>query len=370
MAPRASSNLDLGTNDALGALLVSALADATDSHVVPRQSDSQAPRRSAPDLRLSLGGSHRDAVAMAVVFLRHAYPRDIREAVWRLDAYKQSAPSAAEPILLVAAESLSAGAKDLLRKRGVAYFERNGTLFLRWRNWLVNIERPTVATARRGDAFALFTEARELVVHALLRHGSEWLTGTALADLAGTSSYTCSVVLQELEKREWCETSGAGQTLRRRLVEPRQLLDAWAQHWIQRKETRSRWYYLPTSSVPLIEQLCQSIAGAGVSMPWALTGAAPANAISPLLTSVEVVDLVVPPGQTEPLARALKAKPAEMGANLSIVERSGAGMQFLEFHGECQMPFTSPFVMYMDLLDGRGRNKELARALRETLKET
>lgn len=347
-----------------------ALAEATGCSVAQRQQEKGHDEgASSPDVLLTLNGGSEETATVAVVALRHAYPRDIREAVWTLDEYRLSMPAGAEPILLIAAETISPGARELLRKRGIAYFERSGTLYLRWRTWLVNIERPATAIPRGGDTLALFTDAREMVIHTLLRHTKQWLTGTELADLANTSSYTCSMVLKELERREWCETRGAGKTLRRRLVRPRQLLDAWAQHWIQRKETRSRWYYLPSGSVSLIQQVTQAIERTGVTSPWALTGAAPANVIAPLLTNIDVVDVVVPPGQTEAIVRALKAKPAEKGANVSIVERGGAGMQFLEFNKACQAYLSSPFVMYMDLLDGRGRNKELAQAMREKLME-
>lgn len=364
--PRAGG-LGPSRDTSLRALLISALEDSTQCKVVEEPQGELGPGLASPDLALALKRGNRRDASVAAVFLRHAYPRDIRAALWTLDGYKRALPADADPILLVAADSLSPGSKQLLRERGVAYFERAGTLFVRWRHWLVNIERPPSEAPPHSDAFALFTDAREKVIHALLKHGGKWLTGTDLAELSGTSSYTCSVVLNELEKREWCETTGAGQTLRRRLVEPQQLLDAWSQHWIQRKETRSHWYYLPTGSAPVMEQVCECIGKADVSLPWAFTGAAPANILAPLLTSVDVVTLAVPPGGTETIARALKAKPAEKGANVTIVERRGAGMQFLDSHGGRRAPFTSPFVMFMDLLDGRGRNKELAEALREKL---
>jgi hypothetical protein len=297
--------------------------------------------------------------------LRHAYPRDIREAVWKLDEYKLASRQEGL-ITLVAAESLSPGARDLLRKRGIGYFERNGNLYLRWRQWLINIQRPEKASARKGIT-ALFTDSREMVVHALLMHRKEWLTGSELAQMAHTSSYTCSVVLQELERREWCESSGAGRTLRRQLTKPRQLLDAWAEHWTKRKEQRSRWYVFAERPNLLLMQLTRQIDQAGVSFDWAFTGTAAANVYAPLLTSVDTAEIIVKPGHAEQLAKTLHLKPADKGANVTLVERDGASLLFRDAHPEYPSYFASPFILYLDLLDGRGRNKELAQHVLEKL---
>jgi hypothetical protein len=286
--------------------------------------------------------------------------------VWQLEEYKLGTDRRQSLITLVAAESLSPGAKDLLRKGGIGYFERNGTLYLRRRMWLINIERPGSAAAKK-ETTALFTDAREMVVHALLKHRNEWLTGGELAEMTQTSSYTCSVVLQELERREWCESSGAGRTLRRRLTKPGQLLDAWAQQWTQRKEPRSRWYVFTNDPGALLTHLTYQIDKAGISFPWAFSGTAAANIFAPLLTSVDTAEIIVPPGHAEQLAKVLHLKPADKGANVTLVERDGASLLFRDLHPEYPSYFASPFMLYLDLLDGRGRNKELAQHVREKL---
>lgn len=342
-----------------------ALAEATNGQVVDRRAELQIDEKHRLDLFLTLlvGG---DSVDIAVETLRHAYPRDIRQVVWQLEEYKLATNRQQSLITLVAAESLSPGAKDLLRKRGIGYFERNGSLYLRWRRWLIYIERPGRVSAKK-EATALFTDSREMVVHALLKHRNEWLTGGELAEMAHTSSYTCSVVLQELERREWCESRGAGRTLRRRLIKPGPLLDAWAEQWTQRKEPRSRWYVLPNHPSALLTELTYQIDKAGISFPWAFSGTAAANIFAPLLTSVDVAEIIVPPGHTELLAKALHLKPADKGANVTMVERDGTSLLFRDIHPEYPSYFASPFILYLDLLDGRGRNKELAQHVREQL---
>ncbi|CAI8694437.1 type IV toxin-antitoxin system AbiEi family antitoxin [Burkholderia sp. IT-111MI5] len=349
--------------------LCAALAEATDGQIVTRQAEQPTGDGLRLDLLITLlaGGKSAD---IAVETLRHAYPRDIREAIWRLDEYKLASERPQDLLTMVAAESLSPGARDMLRKRGIGYFERNGNLFLRWRNWFINIERPEQASARKAVT-ALFTDAREMVVHALLEHRNEWITGGDLAYMTKSSSYTCSVVLQELERREWCESVGAGRTIRRRLIRPRQLLDAWAEHWTKREEQRTRWYSFADRPEVLLTHLSHKLSKSGVSFDYAFTGTAAANLYAPLLTSVDTAEIIVSPGHAEQLAKTLQLKPADKGANVTLVERTGASLLFRDLRGvrpdEYPSYFASPFILYLDLLDGRGRNKELAQHVLERL---
>ncbi len=345
--------------------LCAALEEATDSQIMARGNEQLLDQADGPDLILTLFTGD-ESVDIAVELLRHAYPRDIRGAVWKLEDFKLSSDHPQSLIALVAAESLSPGAKDVLRKRGIGYFERNGSLYLRWRQWLINIERPRTVPSKKESA-TLFTDAREKVVHALLMHRGKWLTGGELAELAQTSTYTCSKVLKELERREWCESSGAGPTLRRRLIKPGQLLDAWAEQWGRREDPRSRWYVFPRQPNALLMQLTHQIEKAVVDFPWAFTGAAAANIFAPLLTSVDTADIMVPPGYAEQLAKFLELKPVDRGGNVTLIERDGAGLLFRDLHPEYPSYFASPLILYLDLLDGRGRNKELAQHIREKL---
>ena len=306
-------------------------------------------------------------LVLAIEFKRSAYPRDVRLAVERLRAYQQSlaADSPLLPVLpLVAAEHLSDGSRGRLRQAGVNYFDSTGTLFFKHSTWVVDIERASKsAPARRIGS--IFAGAREQVVHAMLHHwsrtrGDAYVSGAELAQLAATSAYTVSKTMQEMERHDWVQTQGSGPTQRRRLREPAALLDAWAEAWSRRSEARSRWYgYAPEGVVRPIADALVDHAG------WALTGAAAANILVPHLSRVDRATFIVPPHCSEDWADELKLKRADQGANVVFIEREGAALLFVdEPRDRPGLYLASPFVQYLDLLDGVGRNKELALELR------
>lgn len=347
-------------------LVRQALADAIDGDVQVAARSTIIPS-GQPDGLLKIDWAGEPAF-VAIAVIRIAYPRDIHGVVWHLDglALRPENAKSGTLIKLVAAEHLSPGAKSTLKAKGYAFFERSGSLFLRTEKMLINVERPSTSPPRPGS-IDLFTEAREGTVHGLLKNAFQWMAGADLAKQSQTSTYTCSVVLQELERREWCETQGAGRTKRRRLIHPGLLLDAWAAHWQQRGVSRIRGYVFVQHPRMLIDRLADLVREAGVDFPWAFTGAAAANIYAPLLTSVDSAEIIVPPGHAATLGTALNMKPAPKGGNVTIIERGGSSLQFREFHSFYSAYFASPYIQYLDLLDGRGRNKELAGHLREKL---
>ncbi|WP_236079241.1 hypothetical protein [Pseudomonas aeruginosa] len=343
-----------------------ALTEAFDRDV-QLATDSPFMTSGRPDGVLELDWDGKPVV-VAVEVIRTAYPRDIHGVVWRLGelALCPGTAKTGTLIKLVAAEHLSPGAKSTLKNNGYAFFERSGSLFLRTEELLINIERPSKSPARL-HAVDVFTEAREAAVHGLLQNAFRWMAGADLAEQSQTSTYTCSIVLQELERRQWCETQGSGRTKRRRLIQPDLLLDDWAAHWQKTGVSRSRGYVFVENPRLLIDRLTDLVKESGVNFPWAFTGAAAANLYAPLLTSVDSAEIIVPPGHAVILGAALKMKPAPKGSNVTIIERGGTSLQFRERHELYPGYFASPYIQYLDLLDGRGRNKELAIHLREKL---
>lgn len=352
--------------------LVAALLQATGGKIVAMHPNA---RFGAQRLDLSLKlkipveGQSPLAMTLAIEIVRQAYPRDISAAMWRLQQALASLSKDSPPIIpMIAAQSLSPGAKDLLRENKVAYFDLQGTLSLRWRHWIIDVQQtaaPATPKPLRGQ-IGLFTDARACVIHALMLSKRRWLGVNEVAEAAQVSAYTCSTVLQELERREWCEAEGRGPSLRRRLVKPNALLDAWAEAWQRRKDERSHWYLFAQRQDDLLKDLANRLARRPSTIAWAFTGAAPANEIAPHLTSVTGVEVIVPRGFGETFAKEMKLEHADKGYNVTFVERDPASLLFREKQPDGAM-FASPVVLYLDLLNGRGRNKELALHLREKL---
>lgn len=349
--------------------LIKSLTDAigTDAAIhtvsVPEPDASET---SALDDAISIK-MQNSVLTIHVEIVSSGYPRDIRNAVRRLNLRKNVHRHPGDIIGMVAAQSLSPGSKRELKESGFAYYESGGSLFLKHGFWLINIEKPSNPVRKKEGVVDLFTDARENVVHALLMHNDTWLSGTELARLAQTSQYTCSLVLQELILREWVNEEGKGPGKRRKLIRPGLLLDAWAENWRGRNAQESRWYAFVENPGLLLGELAERIDTHQIDFAWAFTGTAAANTIVPVLTGTDSAEIVVADGDGHLMAEALNLKPAPKGANISLVERRGASLLFRSKCADRLGYFASPYILYLDLLNGRGRNKELADSFRKHL---
>lgn len=301
---------------------------------------------------------------------KEAYPRDIKDAMWDLQGHQSRTRKSSDLVPILLAEHISKGARDELRSRGMSFFDASGTLFFKHRNWLINIERGKSTTKGTPREVDVFKGSREKIIHTLLHMERGWFHGQQVVELSQTSGATVSNLLQELERLGWVESQGEGRHRVRRLIRPTELLDAWAEAWVQRKQPTSRWYFFCQNPKRLVEELTSNVSRDsrdqrdGVAM--AFTGAIAANRLSPLLTHVDIAEIIVPT-KADRVADRLGLKPAEKGANVVLIERSGASGLFQEYSPTEQAWFASPFIQYLDLLNGRGRNAELAAQFREDI---
>lgn len=308
---------------------------------------------------------------LAIKISRTIYPRDARMAISHLMKYQATSPhDNVAPCLI--AEMISPGSREALRNAGINYYDKSGTLYFKYHTWLVDVERTPIRSTHKKD-IALFHGAREQVIHALLHHwhtnsDEGYITGEKLARLAKTSTYTVSSTMQALEQHDFVESKGSGPHQRRRLRDPASLLDAWADMWTRRREVKTRWYTYAHNG-QLTDHVIGKLAN-HVRQGWALTGAAAANSFLMRLTNVDRIEIIIQPGDTEKLASEIGLSQADKGANIVLIERTGASLLFLEKYPErSHYCFASKFIQYLDLLNGYGRNKELADEFRRlTLK--
>jgi hypothetical protein len=293
------------------------------------------------------------------------YPRDVRQALWQLKAdrnRRSETPNAHENVSLLIAEAISPGAKELLREQGVGYYDSGGSLFLPARGVYVYVDKPPPKPLSRSIR-SLFSKRRAQVVHALLVRHEDWHGVKGLAEQARVSAATASQVLTELERFDWLESRGQGPAKERHVRDPRALLDGWVEQLALLRHPALRRYYVPSARADgLVEKMAHAFAMHKVD--YAITHEAAAQRYSPFLSNVSQVRCRLPTGTAADRAIAdLDARVVSEGANLAIVEvKSPDELLFRE-----QMDgiwLASPIQVYLDLMRGEGRAKEMAEHLR------
>ncbi len=143
------------------------------------------------------------------------YPRDVRQAIWRLaEARRFEQPVADVP--LVAAPAISESSRALLRRHKMGYWDAGGSLYLELPWALYLIERP-VPPGRSRIVRSVYRGSAAQVLHTLLLEpGKAWHV-SELAQRARVSLSTVHQVCTFLEAQLWMEKEGRGPRAARRL---------------------------------------------------------------------------------------------------------------------------------------------------------
>jgi len=311
---------------------------------------------------LHIGG---ESVSLLIEAKRAVYPRDVREIIWQIRRYMDHAPSQRaneQRLPLIVAESISPGAKELLRKEQVGYFDSGGSLFVPARGAYVYIEKPPpkqLAKALRS----LFSGRRTQVLHALLVRPRTWVSVKELAEQSQASPATVSQVMAELERLDWLETKGQGPSKERLLREPGALLDAWSKQLALGRSPALRRYYVPAVKPADLSGRMDRVFEQ-YQAAYAITHEAAAQRYAPFLSSVSQVRCRLLPGRpAEEALGALHAQVVTEGANLAIIEVKSSG-ELLFREKVDGVWLASPVQVYLDLVRSEGRAKEMADHLR------
>jgi hypothetical protein len=309
-----------------------------------------------------------ESVSLLVEAKRTVYPRDVREVIWRIRRYVHLAPPAGanvQRLPLIVAESISPGAKELLREEQVGYFDSGGSLFIPARGAYVYIEKPppkSLAKALRS----VFSGRRTQVLHALLIRPHKWVSVKELAEQSQASPATVSQVMTELERFDWLETRGQGPSKERLLREPGALLDAWSKQLGLGRPLALRRYYVPAvkpSDLP--EHLDRAFEQHEAA--YAITHEAAAQHYAPFLSGVLQVRCRLVPGRgAEEALGTVDARVVTDGANLAVIEVKSSG-ELLFRERLDGVWLASPVQVYLDLLRGEARAKEMAEHLRREM---
>ncbi len=302
-------------------------------------------------------------VTLLVQARKAVYPRDVHQVLWRLKSWAGDRGDSSTSLPVVAAGSLSPGAKDLLRTEGIGYFDSGGSLYLPVAGAYVYIDKPP-PKAEASAMRSLFTGRRAQAIHALLVQRDQWLSVKGLAASCGVSPATASEVLSELEKFDWIDTRGQGPNKERHLRDPRALLDAWATQVTVGRAPALRRYFVPgVKAETLVDRVAQAFEAHDAN--YAISHEAAAQRYAPYLSNVAQVRcrLLATPGAEAALVD-IGARVVNEGANFAVIDVKSTGdLLFRERVGNAWL--ASPIHVYLDLLSGEGRAKEMAEHLRK-----
>lgn len=303
--------------------------------------------------------------ALLLVARKVVFPRDVRQLIWQLQAagHGRTAGQREAPMSLLVAESISPGAKELLRSERVGYYDSGGSLYLPAPGAYLYIDKPP-PKALAKSVRALFSGRRAQVLHALLVHHQDWFGVTELAQQAMVSPATASQVVTELERFDWLVVRGQGPKKERHLREPAALLDAWARQLAAIRPSPLRRYFAPgTKAAELAKRVGQVFDAHDV--PYAATHEAAAQRYAPFLSNVSQVRVRVLIGPDADAAIGeLGARVVNEGANLVLIEAKSQG-ELLFRERLDGLWLASPIQIYLDLLRGEGRSKEMAEHFRK-----
>lgn len=326
-------------------------------------------RSAGPDQRYDarvdcwVGGK---AASLLIGVKKTLFPRDARQALWEFRELESRWPQSLEgrqTVSFLVAHSISPGARDLLRHERVGYYDSGGSLFLPAENIYVYVDKPAPKALSKSIR-SLYSGRRAQVLHALLMRHREWFGVKETAEQARVSPATASQVLSELERFDWVVSRGKGPAKERQLRQPGALLDAWAKQLAVIRPLAMRRYFVP--SVPadgLVKRFAEVCAANQAE--YAITHEAAGQRYAPRLSTVSQLRCrLVVGASADGVLDALDAHIVDQGANLTVIDVKSPGtLLFREFVDEIWL--ASPVQVYLDLLSGEGRAKELAGHLRD-----
>ncbi|KXW56428.1 hypothetical protein FV185_03770 [Ferrovum sp. PN-J185] len=340
--------------------LLDSLRELPDVHAELAQSELTVQATGRVDAKIDLHIAGRSIVLLVEV-RKSVYPRDVRQVLWQLKSVQHRHHADVQHLLI--AESLSPGAKELLRAERIGYFDSGGSLFLPGSSAYIYIDKPVPKTLEKSVR-SLFSGRRAQVLYALLVNHEEWFGVTEVAERAQVAPSTASDVLSELERFDWLVSRGQGPSKERHLREPSALLDAWVKQFAAQRAPVLRRYFVPgLKSDALIERLGQMFDAHHIA--YAVSYEAAAQRYAPFLSGISQVRVrLLPSTSTETAIAELGARVVNEGANLAVIETKSAGELLFRQNVE-GVWLASPVQVYLDLLRGEGRAKEMAEHLRK-----
>lgn len=224
------------------------------------------------------------------------------------------------PLVVVAAET-TAGAREVLSEAGIGLVDGLGNVRLDLPGLVMRIAG-TGRVARTAGPTRLSGKSGLIAQAMLLEIEKSWHV-SGIREACGVSAGLVHRVLRRLEGEGVVEAFGAGPAKTRRLSNPAALLDLWAEEQHDPPSRLPAFMLAPTTD-QLVESLCSGLEAIGVE--YALTGAAAADRIAPLLTNVAVTEVWLDStADMRGLCARLGATPVESGPNVVFLQERDDG---------------------------------------------
>jgi hypothetical protein len=318
-----------------------------------------SPKNGGRPLGIEIHLAGRKPLQLDVVWLSEGWPSDVKSALGQLTR------SSARP-LVVAAPTLSPGAIEELRKRGINWIDELGNVRLVVPPGLALLKTAPLAR-RKAPSFA-WSRSKVIIAEILLSEPSGRHELDSISSRTGVSIPQVSNVLGTFDKQGWTERHGPrrGRGVWRTVVKPGSMLESWTEHLRSTRPLRHSGHrvlrdvlqFLQNELVPLLPR----------TEEWAVTGWAGAAFLVPSVTLTPVLHLYIASEDFDRVAegvfKAAKIRSVESGSN---VELWRADMPLLHFPAERRLPVVSPPRLYADLMALGGRGEDAARNVRETL---
>lgn len=266
---------------------------------------------------------------------------------------------------LVVAGRMTKEARGILRRHRIALVDAEGNAHVEFPGLLIHTEaqRREVSVPKGKKLPTRLNGRAGVAAQALLLEPTRDWRITDLAARAKISSSFAHRVFVRLEGEGVVEAAGAGPKKVRRVVNPSALLDLWAEEAEDRHVSRVRAFRLAQNPNELGEAVVAALDERG--MTCALTGAAAAARIAPLISAVPVAEIWLADGVlVEEAIEACAAERVETGHNVLLAQTQGdAPLSFR--HQEQGVWTVNVFRLYLDLRMDPKRGQEQADHIRQ-----
>jgi hypothetical protein len=264
--------------------------------------------------------------------------------------------------ILIAGDS-TAEARTLLAEHGIGLVDALGNAHVELPGLLIHLEQRRKTTTRPDrPAGPRLTGKAGVVAQALLLEPERAWKVTDVAHMADVSAGLAHRVLARLETENVMTAEGAGPQRTRRVVNPTALLDLWAEETATEQPHRVLAYVVARTPEARTRNLAQNFESRDI--PYAVTGAAAAALLAPLVTAIPTTEIWLPAKLlTDDALAAARAEPVNEGANVVLLQAKGdAPLAFARHHDGTAV--ANVFRLYADLRRDPRRGREQADNLR------